>query len=137
MLFRAGGAELDHVHFYFRIISVGCAPERGGESRTKPIPTMTLHVQSHLLVPEVENMMVAAERVLEYTQLPQEAAWIVGPKQRDGNTQIPRGRLSFTNLQLRYREGLGLALKGVTCEVKPREKVGIVVGYLVATATRS
>ena len=74
-------------------------------------------------------MMVSAERVLEYTELPQEAAWIVGgPKRTPAETQTPRGGLSFTNLRLRYRAGLELALKGVTCELQPREKVGVVVG---------
>ena len=93
--------------------------------------------------------MVSAERVLEYTQLPQEAPWILGPKrpqtgtqtprgepQKDTqtprgepqtDTQTPRGGLSFTKLRLRYRPELELALKGVTCDVKPREKVGVVV----------
>ena len=76
-------------------------------------------------------MMVSAERVLEYTELPQEAAWIVGGATRPREeTQTPRGALSFTNLQLRYRAGLELALKGVTCDLQPREKVGVVVGDL-------
>ena len=73
-------------------------------------------------------MMVSAERVLEYTQLPQEAAWILGPRSEQKDAQTPRGSLSFTNLQLRYRAGLQLALKNITCDVRSQEKVGVVVG---------
>ena len=72
--------------------------------------------------------MVSAERVLEYTQLPQEAAWIVGPNHPQTDPQTPRGNLRFTNLKLRYREGLNLALKGITFDVMSREKIGVVVG---------
>lgn len=73
-------------------------------------------------------MMVSAERVLEYTQLPQEAAWILGPRHPQKDAQTPRGSLRFTNLQLRYRAGLQLALKNITCDVRSQEKVGVVVG---------
>ena len=72
-------------------------------------------------------MMVSAERVLEYTQLPQEAAWILGPRHPQKDAQTPRGSLRFTNLQLRYRAGLQLALKNITCDVRSQEKVGVVV----------
>ena len=83
--------------------------------------------------------MVSAERVLEYTQLPQEAAWIVRPTRPQNSAQKPQGRLTFTNLRLRYRAGLKLALKGVTFDVQSKEKIGVVVGqsFCVGTFARN
>lgn len=34
--------------------------------------------------------------------------------------------MSFSNYQVRYREGLDLVLKGITCDIQGGEKVGIV-----------
>lgn len=68
-----------------------------------------------------EQNMNAVERVLHYAELPSE-----------GETTTPNdppptwpseGHVSFTNVKLAYREGLPLVLKGVTFDVKPREKV--------------
>eukprot|EP00026_Physarum_polycephalum_P005751 Phypoly_transcript_05789.p1 GENE.Phypoly_transcript_05789~~Phypoly_transcript_05789.p1 ORF type:complete len:624 (+),score=83.26 Phypoly_transcript_05789:135-1874(+) len=73
---------------------------------------------------EVETQLVSVERVVEYTQLPNE-----GPYRNDANRPPEHwpqeGAVSIQNLQLRYRPGLDLVLKGISCEIKPREKVGI------------
>ena len=68
--------------------------------------------------------MAGVERVLEYCDgVPSE------PKggQAAPNTEWPSGGRIVTNkLCVRYRPELPLALKGVSCEIEPQAKVGIV-----------
>lgn len=72
---------------------------------------------------EVETNIVAIERLEEYSELEQEAAW----KKGEIDPAWPRnGEVQFQDLKLRYREGLDLVLKGITFNVKPNEKIGIV-----------
>jgi ATP-binding cassette subfamily C (CFTR/MRP) protein 1 len=68
-----------------------------------------------------EQNMNAVERVLVYSELPTE-----------GDTQTPNdppaswpemGEIKFMKVELAYREGLPLVLKGVSFEVAPGEKV--------------
>lgn len=71
---------------------------------------------------EVETNIVAVERIKEYGETPQEAAWEIQ------NEIIPsnwpqKGDISFSNFQVRYREELELVLKGITFFVKGGEKV--------------
>ncbi|XP_069125383.1 multidrug resistance-associated protein 1-like [Argopecten irradians] len=74
---------------------------------------------------ELETNIVAVERVKEYSETPTEAAWEIEDKKPD-----PRwpdtGKVTFDNYGTRYREGLDLVLKGISCDVQPGEKVGIV-----------
>ena len=69
-----------------------------------------------------EQNMNAVERVLVYTELPPE-----------GDTQTPndppaswpeKGEIKFREVELAYREGLPLVLKGINFRVAPGEKVG-------------
>ncbi|XP_029344396.1 multidrug resistance-associated protein 1 isoform X2 [Acyrthosiphon pisum] len=74
---------------------------------------------------DVETNIVAVERIKEYTETPQEAAWEVP------STQPPRewptsGEIQFKNLKVRYRESLDLVLKGLDFLVEGAQKVGIV-----------
>ena len=73
----------------------------------------------------IENNMVSVERIKEYQSgLPQEADW---EKEEDPDVEWPHiGNISFDKLEMRYREGLDLVLKGVSMEVKGGQKVGIV-----------
>ncbi len=74
---------------------------------------------------DAETQMVSVERVIQYSQVPQEPpADLPG---RDPPLEWPQnGAVSFRNFQLRYREGLDLVLKGISINVLPRQKVGIV-----------
>jgi ATP-binding cassette, subfamily C (CFTR/MRP), member 1 len=69
-----------------------------------------------------EQNMNAVERVLVYTELAPE-----------GDAQTPndpppswpqKGKINFINVQLAYREGLPIVLKGISFEVTSGEKVG-------------
>lgn len=73
---------------------------------------------------DVETNIVAVERIKEYGETKQEAAW-------DNNTPLPvnwpeAGRVEFRDFQVRYREGLDLVLRGINFTVQGGEKVGIV-----------
>ncbi|XP_037804336.1 multidrug resistance-associated protein 1-like [Penaeus monodon] len=72
---------------------------------------------------EVEANVVSVERINEYLENEREAAWTAP----DTPASWPdEGRVSFRNYQTRYRPGLDLVLKGITCSFRPAEKVGIV-----------
>ncbi|CAG9797144.1 unnamed protein product [Chironomus riparius] len=72
---------------------------------------------------EVESNIVSVERVEEYADLPQEAAW----KTIETNPKWPQsGIVEFSNYQFRYREGLDLVLKGINFKTNSEEKIGIV-----------
>lgn len=73
---------------------------------------------------DVETNIVAVERIKEYGETKQEAAW-------ENSTPVPKqwpevGQVEFRDFQVRYREGLDLVLKGITFTVQGGEKVGIV-----------
>ncbi|KAG6873113.1 hypothetical protein C0995_002776 [Termitomyces sp. Mi166 len=71
-----------------------------------------------------EQNMNAVERVLHYAELPPEGD---ATTSNDPPASWPcQGHISFNNVKFAYREGLPLVLKGVTFDVKPGEKVGIV-----------
>ncbi|KAF5354262.1 hypothetical protein D9756_007067 [Leucocoprinus leucothites] len=71
-----------------------------------------------------EQNMNAVERVLHYTELPEE-----GDSTKPDDplpSWPPGGAISFQNVELAYRPGLPLVLKDVSFDVRPGEKVGIV-----------
>ncbi|XP_026732665.1 multidrug resistance-associated protein 1-like isoform X2 [Trichoplusia ni] len=72
----------------------------------------------------VETEIVAVERMKEYSETKQEAAWSIasGPPA----TWPETGALQLERLSLAYRAGAEPALRDVTCAVAPRDKLGIV-----------
>ncbi|KAF8066642.1 multidrug resistance-associated ABC transporter [Lyophyllum atratum] len=71
-----------------------------------------------------EQNMNAVERILHYAELPPEAA---SATPDDPPSSWPaKGQITFTNVDLVYREGLPLVLKDVSFKISAREKVGIV-----------
>jgi ABC-type multidrug transport system, ATPase and permease components len=72
-----------------------------------------------------EQNMNAVERVLTYTELPSEGD-VTTPS--DPPASWPeKGAITFTNVDLAYREGLPLVLKDVSFDVNLGEKVGNLV----------
>lgn len=71
-----------------------------------------------------EQNMNAVERILVYTELEPEGAEYTP---NDPPSSWPSmGAIEFKDVELAYRKGLPLVLKGVSFQVKPGEKVGIV-----------
>lgn len=74
---------------------------------------------------QLENNVVAVERVLEYCELPMEKAEIVeGNRPQEDWPQ--EGEVIYKNYSARYRENLELILKDINLHIKPKEKVGVV-----------
>ena len=82
----------------------------------------------HLLIAQMvaqfaqnEQTMNAVERVLHYTELPAEGDITT---QNDPPPTWPmKGKITFNNVEMAYREGLPLVLKDVSFEINPGEKV--------------
>ncbi|GFY69160.1 multidrug resistance-associated protein 1 [Trichonephila inaurata madagascariensis] len=74
---------------------------------------------------DVETNIVAVERCLEYSKTPVEAEWY-NKKTKPDDAWPQKGEIKFDNYSTRYREGLELVLKDITCVIKPCERVGIV-----------
>ncbi|XP_046556239.1 multidrug resistance-associated protein 1-like [Haliotis rubra] len=77
------------------------------------------------LTSDIETQIVSVERLKEYTEVPMEAAL------RIFSTRPPiewpdKGEVQFNRYSTRFRPGLELVLKDISCRIAPREKVGIV-----------
>ncbi|TRY75677.1 hypothetical protein TCAL_11607 [Tigriopus californicus] len=73
---------------------------------------------------DMETDAVALERILEYSENPQEADWAL--PEDDKHSDFPmEGQIEFSKYQTRYREGLDLVLKDVSMRIQPKEKIGI------------
>ncbi|KAJ7054729.1 multidrug resistance-associated ABC transporter [Mycena amicta] len=71
-----------------------------------------------------EQNMNSVERLLTYAELPAEGA---ATTPNDPPASWPdRGEIKFKNVEMAYREGLPLVLKGINFDITPGEKVGIV-----------
>lgn len=83
-------------------------------------------------ITELEAQMNAVERLDYYaTKLPQEAATVVDYKELAKDDRPPQnwpsdGAVDIKDVELRYREGLDLVLKGVSVSIKGGEKVGVI-----------
>ncbi|CAB3994524.1 multidrug resistance-associated 5 isoform X1 [Paramuricea clavata] len=78
------------------------------------------------LTAETEAIFTSVERLLHYIDnLKQEAPSSI-PDKKPADVWPAKGSLSMVGLKMRYREGLPLVLKGITCNIKAEEKIGIV-----------
>ncbi|KAF2280888.1 P-loop containing nucleoside triphosphate hydrolase protein [Westerdykella ornata] len=73
---------------------------------------------------EVENDMNSTERIHHYGTQLEEEALLHTVQVRP--TWPEHGEIIFDNVQMRYREGLPLVLKGLTMHVKAGERIGVV-----------
>lgn len=72
----------------------------------------------------LEQQMNSIERVRRYATLEQEAASVLS-SDTDLDAWPSAGAINFSDVQLKYRPELPLVLKGLTFDVRPGEKVGI------------
>lgn len=84
--------------------------------------SLTWIVRSSVLL---ENGVISVERILEYSDLPNEGKLIVEGYCPDENWP-QNGGIEFRDYSTRYREKLDPVLKNISFQVKPSEKVGIV-----------
>ncbi|XP_052077020.1 multidrug resistance-associated protein 1-like [Mytilus californianus] len=77
------------------------------------------------VISDLENNTVSIEKIQEYTETPTEAAWEI-PEKEPSSSWPEIGCIEFQDYGVRYREGLDLVLKGITCTIQPNEKIGIV-----------
>lgn len=71
-----------------------------------------------------ETIFNSVERVAEYSELEEEAdAEIPGST---SDSWPDEGGVAFHNVKMSYRPGLPLVLKGLSADIKPRERVGVV-----------
>nr|XP_015100143.2 canalicular multispecific organic anion transporter 1 isoform X2 [Vicugna pacos] len=73
---------------------------------------------------EIETNIVAVERINEYIKVENEAPWVTDKRPPEGWPS--KGEIQFSNYQVRYRPELDLVLRGITCEIKSAEKIGVV-----------
>jgi ABC-type multidrug transport system fused ATPase/permease subunit len=75
---------------------------------------------------EVETHIVSVERMLEYSEVEQEAANETEVGKGLGEEWPSKGEVKFEKYAARYRKGLDLVIKNVDVEISSGEKVGIV-----------
>ncbi len=76
---------------------------------------------------EMENNVVAVERIDEYTSINSEADWFSANKPPEDWPQ--NGSLQFVEYATRYRPGLDLVLKGIDLNIQKGEKVKTSLTY--------
>uniref|UniRef100_A0A0N4Z034 ABC-type glutathione-S-conjugate transporter n=1 Tax=Parastrongyloides trichosuri TaxID=131310 RepID=A0A0N4Z034_PARTI len=76
---------------------------------------------------ELETNIVAVERIKEYAEIETEGATETDPRIVQLPSSWPNeGHIVMKNVVLRYRKELDPVLKGISVEIEPREKIGIV-----------
>ncbi|XP_046571958.1 LOW QUALITY PROTEIN: multidrug resistance-associated protein 1-like [Haliotis rubra] len=74
---------------------------------------------------QLETNIVSVERIVEYTNLPTEGAWIV-TDHRPPPEWPEEGQVELDKLQVRYRPELDVVLKGISARITSGQKVGVV-----------
>lgn len=76
---------------------------------------------------EMENSMNSTERILYYAeQIPSEISSNERPLVKPVSTWPERGDIQFVDVEMRYRAGLPLVLRGLSLHVSGGERVGVV-----------
>ncbi|XP_033225035.1 multidrug resistance-associated protein 4-like isoform X2 [Belonocnema kinseyi] len=75
---------------------------------------------------ELEIQMTSVERILEYSDLEQEALLETKPEQKLSAQWPSEGRVEFKDISLSYKPSGALVLKNLNFLVLPKEKIGIV-----------
>ena len=110
----------------FVLITDGIDPGQVGLIITYALSVTQVLTWMVRMTADVENNIVAVERVKEYTtDIASEASWEEGsikPK-----PEWPQeGQVTFENYAMRYRPGLDLVVQDINCSITGGEKVGIV-----------
>ncbi|KAG8870160.1 hypothetical protein FRB97_000271, partial [Tulasnella sp. 331] len=98
----------------------GVAVLRAFGAGSKFLREMQQHVRRFV---GLEQSMVAMERVKEFSELPQEPAEFIEPRPAVGWPQ--EGAIQVKNLVIRYAPDLPSVLHGLTFDITPRSKIGV------------
>ncbi|KAK2158848.1 hypothetical protein NP493_1768g00015 [Ridgeia piscesae] len=74
---------------------------------------------------ELEVNVVSVERIKEYSDINSEAPWYV-PDRTPPVTWPQHGAVEFQCYSTRYRPGLDNVLRGISAQIAPNEKIGVV-----------
>ncbi|XP_067676997.1 ATP-binding cassette sub-family C member 2-like [Haliotis asinina] len=107
------------------VVSHHISPGVVGLSITYALLVTGYLIMMVIMTTELETHVVSVERMAQYTSLPTEAPWVVQGK-RPSPGWPEKGHIKFDNLKIRYRPELDLVLKGISCDIKPGEKIGVV-----------
>ncbi|KAH9491631.1 Multidrug resistance-associated protein 1 [Bulinus truncatus] len=72
-----------------------------------------------------DQELVSLEKILDYSNKPVEADWEI-PETKPDSPWPQDGQVIFDNYKARYRDGLDLVLRGISCTIQKGEKIGIV-----------
>ncbi|CAH1738398.1 unnamed protein product [Aphis gossypii] len=75
---------------------------------------------------ELENQMTSVERVLEYTNIPQESPLESAPDKKPSKIWPREGQITFKQFYLRYDPDAPFVLNALNFNIAPAEKIGIV-----------
>lgn len=100
----------------------------GGQVGLSVMYALDITFYLNLLVVRICSLQtdtVSVERVKEYSHLEPEAPWTI--EETKPKKEWPdSGQIEFKKFSMRYREGHQLIIKGISCLIKAKEKVGIV-----------
>ena len=134
--------RLDGINFIIvlsmTLISCGIMASYDTAARQAQLATMSLGVTYAVslggsltffvnIATELESQMTGVLRVTEYAaEIPQETACCAPPEVTPPSTWPSQGRIEFADAQLRYRDDLPLALRGVTFTIDAGDHIGVV-----------
>ncbi|KAL5236136.1 hypothetical protein ACI65C_003546 [Semiaphis heraclei] len=75
---------------------------------------------------ELENQMTSVERVLEYSNVPQESALESPPDKKPSKIWPHEGQIEFKKFYMRYDPDAPFVLNDLNVNIAPAEKIGIV-----------
>jgi ABC-type multidrug transport system fused ATPase/permease subunit len=77
-------------------------------------------------ISKLETNIVSVERVKEYSETTSEAEWKTPKGQEPPRSWPHEGKIRIENYSTRYRPGLDLVVKGLSADIGPHERIGIV-----------
>jgi len=77
-------------------------------------------------ISDSEAEITSVERMSNLLSVPQESDVLTSKSHLPAEDWPQQGALTFENVRLRYMEGLPLVLNGLTFELKPRQRCGVV-----------
>ncbi|CAO2828925.1 unnamed protein product [Amaranthus hypochondriacus] len=100
-------------------------PSLGGLAATYGLNMTVLQAWIIWNLCNVENKMISVERILDFSRLPSEAPLVIEDCRPESDWPS-EGFIEFENLHVRYSPDLPMVLKGITCTIPSKMKVGVV-----------